>query len=67
MAVQGHPLDAELLPELAHAERLDAIPIRQLDGSLKHALPGEGRATLGEDRFRCHGLTSLHCIDMFTA
>ena len=38
VGVERHCLDAELLAEPAHADRFDPMPIRQLDGSLDHAL-----------------------------
>ena len=44
VAVEGHRVDAELLAELAHAQRLDAAPIGEVDGGPKHALAGQRRA-----------------------
>jgi hypothetical protein len=40
MVVQGHRLDPELLAELAHAERLDAVSIREADGGPQDPLSG---------------------------
>ena len=46
VAVERHRVDAELLAELAHAQRLEAAAIGQLDGSAKDALAGERRSAL---------------------
>src|SRR2546426_4056064 len=67
MPVHGHRVDAELLTELTHAQRLDAIAIGEADGSPEHTLPGQGRARLGAcSCSNCH-LTSVRSLDMFTA
>ena len=39
--VQRHRLDPELGAEAAHADGLDALPVRQANGSLQHALARE--------------------------
>ena len=41
VAIQRHRLDAELLGELAHAERLDAFLVGQLEGSAQHPLAAQ--------------------------
>ena len=46
VGVERHRLDAELLAEPAHADRFDPVPIRQLDGSLEHALSRQRLAPL---------------------
>jgi hypothetical protein len=70
MAVQRHRLDAERLGELAHAERLDAVRIGQVEGSAQHALAAQGHTALGGGLGRRgHGVSpglaidkpSLHC------
>src|SRR5207248_8248657 len=45
--VEGHRLDTQLLREPAHADRLDAVPIGELDGSGHHPRSGQLRATFG--------------------
>ena len=76
VAVQRHRLDAQLLGELAHAERLDAILIGTVEGGAQHSLTAQGYATLrSRVRSRRHAIhlsqhlacvkpidnTSLHC------
>ena len=41
VAVERHGLDAQLLPEPAHAQPLEAVTVRELDGGKEHALPGQ--------------------------
>jgi DNA-binding NarL/FixJ family response regulator len=47
VVVQGHRLDTDGLSKLAHAERFDPALICEANGSLQHALPGEGDAGPG--------------------
>src|SRR6202035_206033 len=46
MAVEGHRLDPELMAQLAHAERFDAVPIGEADGGPQDPLPRQGCAAL---------------------
>jgi len=46
MRVQGHGLDTQLLPELAHADRVDPVAVGQVDGGLQDPRPGKGGAAL---------------------
>ena len=45
--IQRHRVDAELLSELAHAQRLDAASIGEIDGGLKHPLLAQRRSGFG--------------------
>ena len=65
VAIQRHRLDPELLPELAHAQRVDAVAIREVDGGPKDALLGQRRATFCDESGFGH-LTSLRCSATFT-
>ena len=47
VAIERHRIDAELLAELAHAQRLDAASIGEIDGGLEHSLLAQWRAGLG--------------------
>ena len=47
VVVERHRLDAQLLPELAHAQRLEAALVCEADGGAEHALPAERDAGLG--------------------
>ena len=65
--VHRHRIDPELLPELAHAQRLKAVTIGEADCGLKHPLPCQGCPGLGAGSCaNCH-LTSVRSSDMFTA
>ena len=65
VAIEGHRLDAELLAELAHAERLDAASVGEFDRGPEHALLGQRGAAFRGGREFGH-LTSLQCSAMFT-
>ena len=48
VVVERHRLDPELLPEPAHAERLDPVVVGERDGGTEHALSRQG----GSSRLR---------------
>ena len=47
VAVERHGVDAELLAEPAHAQRLEAAAVGEVDGGLQDALAGQRRAAFG--------------------
>src|SRR5919201_5298537 len=57
VAVQRHRLDAELLGELAHAERLDAVLISALESDAQHSLAAQGPAA-----FHARLGSGSHCL-----
>jgi hypothetical protein len=67
VAIQRHGVDAELLAQLAHAERLDAAAVGELDRDEEDALPAERRPAPDGRVFADHHLTSVRGCDMFTA
>src|SRR5438874_7264726 len=46
VVIERHRLDAELVAELAHAERLESASIGEADGGTQDPLPGQGCAAL---------------------
>ena len=61
VAVERHGVDAEVLAEPAHAQRLEAAPVGEVDGGLQDALAGQRRAAFG-----VRALLSCH-VDKYTA
>src|SRR6185295_17901058 len=60
VVVERHRLDAELLTELAHAERLEPALVGERDRRAQDPLPPEGDPRLRLWKgLRGHGLTSL--------
>ena len=47
VVVERHRLDAELLAELAHRQRLDPACVGEREGGAQHALPGQRGSGLG--------------------
>ena len=72
VAVERHRVDPELLAELAHAQRLEAVAIGELDGDAEDAVAVERRSAFGAvDAGLIHQLishlTSVRVGAMFTA
>ena len=71
MGVQRHRLDAQLLAELAHADRVDALPIGEGDGGRQDARAGQRRPSFLAlvprlDAVQSSLLTSLRRTDYLT-
>src|SRR5207245_2330515 len=56
VGVEGHRFDAQFLRESAHADRLEAVPIGELDAGGQHSLPGQLSAAFGTCGAQCGDL-----------
>ena len=64
VVVERHRLDRQLLAEPAHAQRVDPLSVRELDGSGQHALPVQRDAAFGGRGFLdCHGSRQAYTVN----
>ena len=64
MVVERHRLDRQLLAEPTHAQRVDPLSVRELDGSRQHAFPVQRDAAFGGCGFLdCHARDTAYTVN----